>query len=311
MPQLIRPAITLVILSLLVVAAPVFAVSQVELELFRDLLGGNNVVCRDYQRPGVYRNPCVGFQSGGQHDGFFREIRQDHTFRWGDKDVLRVAVNQGRLVTNFQIFIDNLPASQLTTITATRNSINQLLPLQNIPQEEINALRSRVYGITKSLSAPSGTSTVIMVGLEGPGGSRIYTNREQGLQSESRGAERAASGAVRFALTAGRVDVRIAEPQPIAVLPPGIFGQPAGETGYRAISPETFLERTRIFLFNLSVPAFILLVILGGLLMILAPFSKAYIDLGKKYIYWAVIGYVVLLVASAAIALLPGLFGAR
>lgn len=124
-------------------------------------------------------------------------------------------------------------------------------------------------------------------------------NVNQGLQQ---------SGSVNLSLRPGKIGVEAVH-ESIAVLPPGIFGQPAGEAGYGAINPETFLGKIRTFLSNISMPTFILLVILGGLLMILAPFSKGYIDLGKKYIYWAVIGYVVLLIASAAIALLRGLFG--
>jgi hypothetical protein len=90
---------------------------------------------------------------------------------------------------------------------------------------------------------------------------------------------------------------------PIAVKPPGFFGQE-----FSSITPETIFDKIKGFLFDLAPYVFTLLLIIGGLLYLLTPVSDQ-IKKGSEVIKWAVIGYFLLLVITGVITLLKTVLG--
>ena len=112
-----------------------------------------------------------------------------------------------------------------------------------------------------------------------------------------------------LSITPGSVEVSI-EKQPIAVMPVGIFGNDASPEGYKKVGPDTIAERLRVFIQDqLAPPLFVLMVVLGGIVYLFVPFNQANINKGKDYVRFAILGYLIILVASAILTLTRGFFG--
>lgn len=62
------------------------------------------------------------------------------------------------------------------------------------------------------------------------------------------------------------------------------------------------------FLFNLAIPIMALMIIWGGFLFVTAAGEPAKIQQGKQLILWAVIGFIVILLAKGLIAFLQNIF---
>lgn len=62
------------------------------------------------------------------------------------------------------------------------------------------------------------------------------------------------------------------------------------------------------FLFNLAIPIMALMIIWGGFLFVTATGKEESIRQGKQLILWAVIGFIVILLAKGLIAFLQNIF---
>lgn len=96
----------------------------------------------------------------------------------------------------------------------------------------------------------------------------------------------------------------------IAVFPPGIFGQPGGLIGYKAISPQTIFDKLKNFLFELSPWLFVILIIGGGFIYLLVPYDPdKFRRAGWNWISFAIAGYFLLLISTGIITLLKNILG--
>ncbi|MCL4358554.1 MAG: pilin [Patescibacteria group bacterium] len=111
-----------------------------------------------------------------------------------------------------------------------------------------------------------------------------------------------------YALSGGSVSVTTSS-IPITVFPGGIFNNLANPSGYASVTPQSIFYRIEHFLNSLSVPLLILLITIGGLVYLLTPLSEEYVRKGHGWIKYAVVGYFLLLIASAIVALLTSILG--
>lgn len=114
---------------------------------------------------------------------------------------------------------------------------------------------------------------------------------------------------VGITMTPGVIETEV-DREKIAVFAPGLFGEEASPEGYKKITPIGFVYTIRDYLFKVSNELFILLVIIGGIFYIGVGIKPEYIKEGHRWIWSAIIGYAVLLVAMAIISALKFLFGA-
>jgi hypothetical protein len=115
-----------------------------------------------------------------------------------------------------------------------------------------------------------------------------------------------AAGGITF--TGGKLET-VGIKAPIAVFPPGIFGNPGNQDGYAAVLPESIFDKVKGFFLAIAPWLFVLLVIGGGIVYLLTPFWKEAVTKGHSWIKYAVIGYFLLLVSSGAITLLKNILG--
>lgn len=72
-------------------------------------------------------------------------------------------------------------------------------------------------------------------------------------------------------------------------------------------SIEDLLDRIADVLFTLSIPILVIMVIIGGFYILTAGGSEQRVTTGKKVITWAVIGFVIILLAGSVASLIRNL----
>ena len=103
----------------------------------------------------------------------------------------------------------------------------------------------------------------------------------------------------------GKVNVGWQKKQ-ISVCPPGIFG--TGPCTYPSLVD--LIKRINELLRNVAPPLLVILLILGGLMYLLTPLNvEEYIKSGHRYIKYAVIGYILLLIVTLIFTIISALFG--
>ena len=95
-------------------------------------------------------------------------------------------------------------------------------------------------------------------------------------------------------------------PVQISVCPPGIFG--TVPCTYPSLID--LVKRINELLRTIAPPLLVILLIIGGLMYLLSPFGvENYIQRGHKYIKYAVIGYIILLLVTLIFTIISALFG--
>ena len=72
-------------------------------------------------------------------------------------------------------------------------------------------------------------------------------------------------------------------------------------------SIEEFLDRVADILFTYSIPLVVIMIIIGAFYLVTAGGNPGKIDTGKKIITWAIIGFVVILIAGSIASLVRNL----
>jgi hypothetical protein len=103
----------------------------------------------------------------------------------------------------------------------------------------------------------------------------------------------------------GKVDVKW-NLVPVSVCPPGVLG------GGPCSSPSLIdlIKRINQLLLTISPPLFVILIILGGFMYLLTPFDvKKFIETGNRFIKYAIVGYVLLLLVTLIFTIISAILG--
>lgn len=91
----------------------------------------------------------------------------------------------------------------------------------------------------------------------------------------------------------------------VRVCPPSIFGEEP--CNYPDL--EKVVTRIIDFILQISPYVLVILIVLGGFMYMLVVISPERVKIGRTYIYWAVVGYVILLLISLVFSAIKTLFG--
>lgn len=95
----------------------------------------------------------------------------------------------------------------------------------------------------------------------------------------------------------------------LRICPPSIFGS---ETCQYPDLTQIIITTTNFIANNIAPPTLVILIIIGGFVYMLSMFkSDFFIQLGHKYIQWAIYGYVILVIISGIFTLIGTIFGGR
>lgn len=106
-----------------------------------------------------------------------------------------------------------------------------------------------------------------------------------------------------FKMTPGIIETD-ATSMKIAVTPIGFLG-----LDYKNVTLKNIIDTIKNYFLKIAAPLFVLLVVVGGIYYILNIFNPGFLQKGKDWIVWAVIGYFILLIAAAIISLLESVVG--
>jgi len=96
------------------------------------------------------------------------------------------------------------------------------------------------------------------------------------------------------------------ETKPISVCPPGILG--SGPCKYPGLVD--LIKRINKLLLTIAPPTLVILIIIGGLMYLLAPFGvENFIKKGHKYIQYAILGFIILLLTTLIFSIISALLG--
>lgn len=91
----------------------------------------------------------------------------------------------------------------------------------------------------------------------------------------------------------------------VTVCPPGVLGTEA----CRYPNPIDVIKQIMNLIMTISPSVLVILLILGGLVYLLTPIDVKKVALGHRYIQYAVIGYIILLLITLIFSLIGALFG--
>lgn len=112
-------------------------------------------------------------------------------------------------------------------------------------------------------------------------------------------------GFIKHFFTPGNVNVTFSD-KPVRVCPPGILG--TAPCSYPSITD--VVMRINEILRRIAPYVLVLLIVLGGLMYILTPFGiDKYIKTGHRYVKFAIIGYVILLLVTLIFLIISTIFG--
>jgi hypothetical protein len=235
-----------------------------------------------------------------------RELNRDDNFISLKNQVTNFTPVFGRLLSDFQNIRNDTQVTyqKLPDLTKSVTNENQVQQFEEFVRQIINS-DTRLIPAGFGRERCFGLLSTILTGKTL--GNRIATEQEittQGIINDMNVAHEQIS-AITLKFTPGQIEVEVVK-MPIAVAPPDLFGR---EFSSEELSPTGIVDKIEEFILNLAPFLFILLVVIGGIFYLLNVFHPQYLQAGKNWIWWAIAGYVILLIASAIITLLESIVG--
>jgi len=104
----------------------------------------------------------------------------------------------------------------------------------------------------------------------------------------------------------GKVDVTW-DSKNVSVCPPGILG--SAPCKYPSLL-ELIIRINNLLITTIAPPTLVILIILGGLMYLLTPFGvEKYIEKGHKYIKYAILGFIILLLTTLIFSIISAILG--